>query len=354
VIRVGPIEIEPATALAPMEGITDRPFRRLVRGLGGCGLTVTEFVSSDQMSKQVRRAWRAAEIDADEHPVAVQIYGRDPALMAEAARHCEGLGADLVDLNLGCPSKCVTGGRSGSALMKDPPLARAIFTAVHAAVSIPMTVKMRIGWDDATRNAPEIARAAADCGAAMVAVHGRTRMQMYRGRADWGAVGEVKAAVDIPVLVNGDILTPDDALRALEVSGADGVMVGRGAVRDPWILRRVADAIAGRAPFEPSLDERCAVLLRYFDLLAADARTETGAVGRMKKATGLFTRGLPFGAELRDAVFHSFEPEAIHDAVRGWFERLRREGVTDGFTRVHEDDTSYPPDDPRGLTRRAS
>ncbi len=320
-----------------MEGVTDRPFRRLVRRRGGCGLTVTEFVSSEMMSRRVKRAWEMAELDPDEHPVAIQIYGRRPERMAEAAAACEALGADLVDLNLGCPSKQVTSGCSGSALMREPALAREVFAAVRAAISVPMTVKMRLGWDDRARNAPEIARIAEGEGAAMVTVHGRTREQMYRGQADWAAVGEVKAAVGVPVLVNGDILTVADARRALAESGADGVMVGRGAVRDPWILRRIADDLAGREPYEPTLAERRDALLEYFALLEADAGTAKRAVGRMKKATGLFARGLPYAAELRDAVFHSFEVAAIRDAVVAYFARLADEGIDDGFRRVHQE-----------------
>lgn len=318
-----------------MESITDRGFRALIREMGGCGLTVTEFVSSEMMTRQVKRAWQTAELDPDEHPVGIQIYGRDPAKMATAAQYCQDLGADLVDLNLGCPSKQVTGGASGSALMKDPPLAQAMFEAVHAAITVPMTVKMRLGWDDDRRNAVEIARMAEGAGAAMVIVHGRTRMQMYRGHADWRAVGEVKAAVGIPVLVNGDILTVEDAVEALAQSNADGVMVGRGTMRDPWLLRRISDHFAGRTPYTPSLIERRDALLRYFDMLALDSHTPRRAMGRMKKVTGYFTRGLPFGAELREQIYHSFSVEAIRDAVHAYFERLAREGIRDGFEQVH-------------------
>ncbi len=348
---IGDVLVDPATVLAPMEGITDRPFRRLIRELGGCGLTVTEFVSSDMLSRQIRRAWKMAEIDADEHPVSIQIYGRRPENMAKAAAFCQDLGADIVDLNLGCPSKSVTSGCSGSALMREPALAREIFAAAKAAITIPLTVKMRLGWCDDSRNAAEIARIAEGEGASMVAVHGRTRMQMYKGVADWPAIREVTEAVGIPVVLNGDILTVEDALAALEQSGADGVMVGRGAMRDPWILRRIGDALAGREPYAPPLRDREAVLLRYFDLRCAEASSDRRAIGRLKKVTGYFTRGLPYGAELRQTIFHAHELEPIYAAVRAYFDRLEAEQIADGFVRVHSDEGVYKAGDDRSLAR---
>ena len=362
---VGPLRIDPPTALAPMEGITDRPFRTLIRSLGGCGLTVTEFIRSDHLAKHDKRAWATAELDPAEHPVSIQIYGRSPELMARAAVQCQEIGADIVDLNLGCPSKRVTGGCSGSALMREPELARQMFEAVAAVVDIPMTVKMRLGWDHDTRNAPLIARMAQDAGAQMVAVHGRTRMQMYTGVADWRRVRETVEAVQIPVLVNGDILTVEDGLKALEDSGAAGVMVGRGTMRDPWILRRISDRLAGRTPYRPPLADREAVLLRYFEMIRVDAEATAGrgrrgrradpvrrAVGRMKKVTGYFTRGLPYGAEVRDTIFHSFEIAPIYDAVRAYFARLAAEGIEDGFARVHDDGGQrYAAGDDRTLQR---
>ncbi|MEZ4463528.1 MAG: tRNA dihydrouridine synthase DusB [bacterium] len=335
-LTIGDVRVAPATVLAPMEGITDREFRMLIRGMGGVGLTVTEFISSDQLDKKVKRAWAMAELDPAEHPVSIQIYGREPEAMARAAAGCEELGADIVDLNFGCPSKRVTCGLSGSALMREPALARRMFAAVRAAISVPMTVKMRLGWDHDSLTAPEIARIAEGEGASLVTVHGRTRMQLYKGVADWRAVRAVKDAVSVPVLVNGDILTVDDAGRALAESGADGVMVGRGTMRDPWILRKIADHMAGRTPYEPPLDDRRACLLRYFDLLRDASRTDHIAIGRMKKVTGYFTRGLPFGDEVRQAIFHSHEVEPIYTAVHAYFDRLAAEAIEDGFSQVHD------------------
>lgn len=343
-LQIGPVRVAPATVLAPMEGITDLPFRQMIRQMGGCGLTVTEFIPSAALSRNDARAWRMAELGEDERPVSIQIYGRDPATLAHAAQLCEELGADLIDLNLGCPSKQVTGGLSGSALMREPALAQAIFEALGRALQRPFTVKMRLGWDDDSLNAPLIARMAQDAGAALVTVHGRTRCQMYRGQADWAALRAVKAALQIPLLVNGDILTVEDAFEALRQSGADGVMIGRGSMRDPWLLRRIADAFAGRPPYTPSLDERERQLLHYFDLICqapapfgrkaarqSEAQREQAAqrraLGRMKKITGYFTRGLPHGERLREAIYHSHELEPVYAAVRTWFAELRAEGV---------------------------
>lgn len=351
--NIGDVVVAPATVLAPMEGITDRPFRRMIRTLGGCGLTVTEFISSEQVTRNSRRAWRMAELDPDEHPVSIQIYGRDPQKMADAAVACQDLGADIIDLNLGCPSKQVTSGCSGSALMKEPQLARQIFERVVSQLSIPMTVKMRLGWDDDSRNAPLVARLAEDAGAQMVAVHGRTRMQMYRGVADWDAIHLVKDAVSIPVIVNGDILTAEDAVAALSESGADGVMVGRGVLRNPWILRRIADILAGDAPYEPSLEAREEHLLRYFALIAEETSSVRAATGRMKKVAGYFTRGLPKGAGLRQAIYHSHEIEPIYAAVRTWFAGLADRGIVDGFTAVHDEASAEQASDARTLQRRS-
>jgi tRNA-dihydrouridine synthase B len=350
-LKFGALTLDTPTILAPMEGVTDRPFRRMIRTLGGCGLTVTEFISSEQLSKDSERAWRRAEFDPDEHPVSIQIYGRDPIHLASAARACENFGADAIDLNLGCPSKQVTSGCSGSALMKEPEHASLIFKAIREAVSVPFSVKMRLGWDDESINAPEIALRAQDAGAEMVTVHARTRMQMYRGHADWSAIRAVKQAVQIPVIANGDVLTVDDAMKAFADANADGVMVGRGILRDPWLLRKISTHLSGQPIFEPTLDERKAHILGYFEILRSDTKTEKSAIGRMKKATGFFTRGLPYGRDVREEIYHSFSAAAVYEAIDTYFERLSREGLEREFNRIHLDESAEQRHDDRSLQR---
>lgn len=343
--QVGPVTIDPPCVLAPMEGITDREFRGLIRSLGGCGLAVTEFVSSEAMTRNVAKAWRMAELDPDEHPVSIQIYGRDPARMGEAARFCVDLGADIVDINLGCPSKKVTSGCAGSALMREPERASEIFDSVAAAVrphGVPFTVKMRTGWDATCRNAPDMARRAEAAGAQMIAVHGRTRCDLYRNSADWSFVAEVKRAVAVPVLVNGDILTTADAREALALSGAHGVMVGRGILRNPWLLKQIAQDLRGEPIDEPSFQDRRDILLRYFSDLehrfhGVDEARDRVVLGPIKKATGYLTRGLPYGARLRNDILHSHTISGARRSLVDYFEFLAEKSLTTAFLERHDE-----------------
>lgn len=318
-MRIGTTQIRPPVALAPMEGVTDRAFRGTIRSLGGCGLTVTEFVSSEALTREVATAWRMAELDDDEHPVSIQIYGRDPERMAQSARHCEALGADFVDLNLGCPSKRVTSGCAGSALMREPERTREIFQAVYEAITVPMTVKMRLGWDLDTINAPEIAAAAVECGAAMVAVHGRTRMCGYKGSARWDLVRPVRDAIEVPLLVNGDIVDLESASRALEASGADGVMVGRGVMRDPWAIARISAGLAGRELPQPTNEDRRRLLHDYLDRMAADGALGHRAVARLRRVVGYLSKGLPHASRLRDAINRVADVAAARALIDGYF-----------------------------------
>ena len=340
-ITIGGIAVTPATALAPMEGITDAMFRRQIRECGGCGLTVTEFVNCEGLARDVSRVWDKALPGDEERPASIQIYGRQPDRIARAAAMCEQRGAQIIDLNLGCPAKQVVSGNAGSALMKEPDLCRQIFHEVRAAISIPMTVKMRLGWNEHQKNALEIARMAQEEGAAMVAVHGRTREEAYRGHAHWEQVRPIADALSIPVLVNGDILTRDDARTALELSNADGIMVGRGLLRNPWLLRQIAEELSGRPVYEPTLRQRCEFVCHYLDMMQQLPISKAGAMGKVKCFLGYFTRGLAWSSQMRERAYRFSEPADIRAAIVEYFDMLETQQLDGVFDTVtHDEDQS--------------
>lgn len=321
--RIRDIAIDPGLVLAPMEGVTDLTFRRLIRSVGGCGLTVTEFIPGAALAGGHRVALRMAEFDPDERPISIQVYGRDPGLLADAARYVQDLGADIVDLNMGCPSKKVCAHSGGSSLLKEPQLARSIVSAIRAAVSIPFTVKMRSGWDAEHRNAPEIAAMCEGEGVEALAVHWRTRTDGYGGVRNLETLAEVVRRVRLPVLANGDIVDEATALSTLQETGAAGLMIGRGAIRDPWIFRRIEAALAGAPPLVVDDDERERVLLAYYATLRATFDSDKGVLGRMKKIARYFCEGLQGGEPLRYAILHSGSPDEATDRIKAFFAERR-------------------------------
>jgi len=337
-VQIGSVQISPATVLAPMAGVTDTVFRRFIRNLGGCGLIMTEFTSADGVLRaKDQKAKRYLHFYEDEHPISAQLFGSDPQVMAEAARIVEGLGFDLVDLNLGCPAKKVVKCNGGSGLLRDLPRIAGIFEAVRKAVTIPFTVKFRAGWNDEEIVCVELAKMAEECGLCAVALHARTREQGYSGNARWEWIAAVKDAVRIPVIGNGDIRTPEDACAMVEATGCDAVMIGRTAPANPWIFRQIqqycdwvntGDVGTGvqapphtdnSAPYdEPSEADRYEMIRTYFSMLIEEELPD--ATGKMKQFASWFTHGVPGGAALRKAIYESKAAPEILTRVEDFFE----------------------------------
>lgn len=324
-MRISTVELPSPLAIAPMAGMTDSAFRRLVKRHGGCGLVVSEMVSSEGLVRGIDRTLEYAEYTEEERPVAIQIFGGDPDKMASAAQVVEQMGADIVDINMGCPVPKIAKHNAGCSLMREPAHAARVVAAMTKAVKIPVTVKMRAGWNDGERNAPILARMVQDAGASAVAVHGRTAAQSYAGTADWDLVAEIADALTIPVFGSGDCVEPEQIVAKL-ASGVDGVLVGRGVLRNPWILMQAAALAEGRTPPLVTMAERGQFLLDYIDLLlderVDDARAashDRWVINKLRALGAYFTKGLEGGSHLRTTVNTATSLPQLRDEIVTFF-----------------------------------
>ncbi|MDT7780297.1 MAG: tRNA-dihydrouridine synthase [Acidobacteriota bacterium] len=319
--KIRDIEINPPLVLSPMAGVTDVAFRALLKRRGGIGLTVSEFISVEGLTRNNPKSKRQMRFHEYERPFAVQIFGGQAGRMAMAAAMAEEVGADILDVNCGCPAPKVVKHGGGSGLLKDLPRLETILKEIKRAIKIPLTIKIRAGFYDSNRNAVEVARLAEGCGVEHIALHGRTKEQAYKGLADWDLVRQIKEVVKVPVSGSGDVLTIEGALKRWRETNCDGILIGRGAMANPWIFRQIEETLAGREPYQPTLDDKREVLIEYFDLLRADM-PEFAAIGRMKQLAGQFTKGLTGGSRFRQVIYHSHSVTEVLERIGEYFETV--------------------------------
>ncbi len=319
--KIRDILIDPPLVLSPMAGVTDISFRRLLKRCGGVGLTVSEFISVEGLTRSNPKSKRQMRFYKDERPFAVQIFGGQPERMRMAAEMAEEVGADILDINCGCPAPKVVKHGGGSGLLKDHERLETILKEIKRVITIPLTIKIRAGFYDHTINAVETAKLAEACGVEHIALHGRTKEQGYRGLANWELVRQIKEVVKVPVSGSGDVTTIAGAFERFRETGCDGVLIGRGAMANPWIFRQIEDTMRGREVFQPTLADKRALLLEYFDMLREDM-PQTPAINRMKQLAGQFTRGLPGGALFRTTLYHSHTVDEILNRIEEYFETI--------------------------------
>jgi len=335
--KIRDISIDPPLILSPMAGVTDYTFRRLIKRRGGVGLVVSEFISVEGLTRHNPKSKRQMRFDEEERPFAVQIFGGRPERMAMGAEMAQEVGADILDVNCGCPAPKVVKNGGGSGLLREPALLETILKEIKRSITIPLTLKLRTGYTEASINVVDVAKMAEQCGVEHIQVHGRTRDQGYKGLANWDLIRQVKEAVSIPVSGNGDITTIQYGLDRWRESGTDGILIGRGAMQNPWIFRQFHDAIEGREPYVPDLQEKKDVLLEFFSM-CREEMPEIVSLGKMKQLAGQFTKGLVGGAQFRQTLYHSHSADEILENITTYFETLtRRETFGDGVVEADSD-----------------
>ncbi|HEX2521002.1 MAG TPA: tRNA dihydrouridine synthase DusB, partial [Terriglobia bacterium] len=309
--------VDPSTFLSPMAGLTDSVFRRLIKRLGGCGLVMTEFTSAEGLTRNSLKSKRMLFYHEEERPVTAQLFGAEPSRLAEATRMVEDLGFDAIDLNLGCPAKKVVKACGGSALLREIKLLEEILKTIRAATTLPFTIKIRAGWSETEIVSVQVGRMAEDLGINAIAFHPRTRVQGFSGHSDWNLIGQLKAALKIPVIGNGDIVTPEDAFRMKRETGCDGVMIGRGALSNPWIFRQIYELENGLPTTQPDVAAKYQLIKSYFQLLFEEETP--GAIGKMKQFASWFTHAIPYGAALRKSIYESQTESEVMERIEEFF-----------------------------------